>query len=930
MNTPKDLLLTQLIPHPDNPRIEPRQDVIDQIAGMITGGLDPSHALIVRPVANNQYQVISGHHRALAANQARLTVVPCWIREMTDDEAYMELVRCNTQSELHPLEEGKHAAQSGMDMKAYAEAAGKKYTTLYDKVKAYRVLTVTDIRNEDAQANWSQLSQIHAAPKWLWRAMVGAMLQNSWTVAVTREQVAKYKDIGDVPEWANAKGIAQGIMSGAINKAEVGRLAVTVNQAKVSDADLVKSMHNEIIGTKPVRLSQVQSIVATWEDEQAKRDNAKRAEALAKQKAEEDAQERVANLRKNCSLDEWKTLSANERDMLMVPIKGEGGTFNKQENEAIEWAQWSWNPVTGCKHECPYCLSGDTLILMADGRTKALRDIAVGDRIIGTVAENGYRRFTETEVLAHWQTHKQAFEIALADGRTIISSGDHRFLTERGWKFAQPAEIGQRPYLTTNNSMLGIGAFTETPIVTDEYKRGYLCGIVRGDGHLKAHKDHRRIDSYMHQFRLALTDEIATERAASYLESFGVSVNWFDFTITKFADGSQKVVRAIRTSTDEAFRKICAITEITDDQSVEYLRGFVAGIFDAEGTNNGTGNVSTLRVFNSDEALLYLVEKALTFGGEFKWTYDTDKLSTNKVVRTIRIKGGLAEHVRFFQWCDPAIRRKLKIAGASIKNDLDLQVVSIRPLGVEIDMFDITTGTEDFIANGVVAHNCYARDIALSQRMAKVYPNGWNPSFRSNALNAPINTRVPNEGQTDTRFRNVFTCSMADLFGRWVPDEWIDAVLSTVRDSKEWNFLFLTKFPQRLKELSIPENAWMGTTVDLQARVANAEKAFEHVGGKVRWLSVEPMIEPLRFERLDLFNWVVIGGASSSSQTPEWRPPYRWIESLVRQCDDAGVPVYMKSNLGIANRVLQLPFSAPIKGDPQEAPSSFRYLGKDK
>ncbi len=62
---------------------------------------------------------------------------------------------------------------SGSDLKSYAERAGKARTTLSTKVKAYRVLTVTDIRNEDAQANWSQLSQIHAAPKWLWRAMVG-------------------------------------------------------------------------------------------------------------------------------------------------------------------------------------------------------------------------------------------------------------------------------------------------------------------------------------------------------------------------------------------------------------------------------------------------------------------------------------------------------------------------------------------------------------------------------------------------------------------------------------------------------------------------------------------------------------------------------------------------------------------------------------
>lgn len=197
----------------------------------------------------------------------------------------------------------------------------------------------------------------------------------------------------------------------------------------------------------------------------------------------------------------------------------------------------------------------------------------------------------------------------------------------------------------------------------------------------------------------------------------------------------------------------------------------------------------------------------------------------------------------------------------------------------------------------------------------------------SNALNAPKNTKVPKEAATDARFKNVFTCSMADLFGRWVPIEWINAVMLAARGNPQWNFLFLTKFPQRLSEIEIPDNAWMGTTVDLQARVANAEKAFANVKSKVKWLSVEPLIEPLKFSSLEMFDWVVIGGASASSETPKWEPPYRWIDSLVRQCDDAKVPIYFKSNLGIANRIIELPFDAVVKQDPQEAPKSFHYLG---
>src|SRR5262249_55239339 len=140
------------------------------------------------------------------------------------------------------------------------------------------------------------------------------------------------------------------------------------------------------------------------------------------------------------------------------------------------------------------------------------------------------------------------------------------------------------------------------------------------------------------------------------------------------------------------------------------------------------------------------------------------------------------------------------------------------------------------------------------------------PTFRPSMLLAPRHMRVPPEAETDTRFKNVFTCSMADLFGRWVPAEWIEAGLRGIRGGPDWNFLCLTKFPKRMAEFDIPPNAWMGTTVDLQARVSNAEAAFEKVKSGVKWLSIEPFIEPLKFNHLDRFDWIVIGGASASTK----------------------------------------------------------------
>ncbi len=148
---------------------------------------------------------------------------------------------------------------------------------------------------------------------------------------------------------------------------------------------------------------------------------------------------------------------------------------------------WTINPYRGCQHACRYCGAGETPILMADGHTKPLADIRVGDAIYGTVRRGYYRRYSITTVLAHWSTVKPAYRVTLADGTQLITSGDHRFLTERGWKHVTGAEHGplRRPFLTVNNKLMGTGGFAEPPKNTVEYRRGYLCGMVRGDGHLR-------------------------------------------------------------------------------------------------------------------------------------------------------------------------------------------------------------------------------------------------------------------------------------------------------------------------------------------------------------------------------------------------------------------------------------------------------------
>jgi len=201
---------------------------------------------------------------------------------------------------------------------------------------------------------------------------------------------------------------------------------------------------------------------------------------------------------------------------------------------------------------------------------------------------------------------------------------------------------------------------------------------------------------------------------------------------------------------------------------------------------------------------------------------------------------------------------------------------------------------------------CYARDIANRFYEYLPFDSRFAPVFYPDRLSAPANTKVPKLTQvTDPvkklGLQNVFVCSMADLFGKWVPSEWIEAVLEQVWLNPQWNFLFLTKFPTRMSEFEYPSNAWLGTTVDRQYAVERAEKAFHKLKNNgyqgIAWLSCEPMMERLTFSSLEMFDWVVIGGASKSTRTPEFRPPQEWVTHLQAQARVAGCKIYEKTNL---------------------------------
>lgn len=201
---------------------------------------------------------------------------------------------------------------------------------------------------------------------------------------------------------------------------------------------------------------------------------------------------------------------------------------------------------------------------------------------------------------------------------------------------------------------------------------------------------------------------------------------------------------------------------------------------------------------------------------------------------------------------------------------------------------------------------CYARSIAA--RYVDTYPAGFTPVFHHDPdngytrLDAPANTVIPAAHRNDEAYERVFVCSMADLYGRWVPDEWIKQVHESMLATPSWQYILLTKFPARYVGLDIPPKAWVGTSVDEQKRVRIAQEAMSKVdGGMIRWLSLEPLREPLEFDDLSMFDWVVIGAQTATRQpdgpVDAFVPDWPWWFRLALQAHEAGCKVHIKPNL---------------------------------
>ena len=194
--------------------------------------------------------------------------------------------------------------------------------------------------------------------------------------------------------------------------------------------------------------------------------------------------------------------------------------------------------------------------------------------------------------------------------------------------------------------------------------------------------------------------------------------------------------------------------------------------------------------------------------------------------------------------------------------------------------------------------NCYA--VPMARRLPNMGMVAYNGLVDNNGHWTGLINR---NSETQFQFPNslksglVFVCSMSDFWHTAVPAEWRSEALRIIVNNPNLTFQIPTKRPENILPMlraagydAAPPNVWLGASVE-DHRVADRIDVLRSVPAKVRFLSVEPMTQPLGNVDLTGIDWVIVGGESGHGARPLQA---EWVREVRDQCQEAGSAFFFK------------------------------------
>lgn len=183
--------------------------------------------------------------------------------------------------------------------------------------------------------------------------------------------------------------------------------------------------------------------------------------------------------------------------------------------------------------------------------------------------------------------------------------------------------------------------------------------------------------------------------------------------------------------------------------------------------------------------------------------------------------------------------------------------------------------------------HCYAESMANRLKLmgVKKYANGFSVTLHPDVLKEPLSWLKP---------RNIFVCSMSDLFHEDVPFDFIDNIICIIKQTPHHRYQLLTKRPERMREYfsnrTVPDNVWLGTTVE-NSNYKNRIEILKTIKAKIHFLSCEPLLGPLGDLDLSGIEWVIVGGESGPKAR---RMQPEWVKMIREKASNCGIPFFFK------------------------------------
>ncbi|MGA7381497.1 MAG: phage Gp37/Gp68 family protein [Terriglobales bacterium] len=193
--------------------------------------------------------------------------------------------------------------------------------------------------------------------------------------------------------------------------------------------------------------------------------------------------------------------------------------------------------------------------------------------------------------------------------------------------------------------------------------------------------------------------------------------------------------------------------------------------------------------------------------------------------------------------------------------------------------------------------HCYAETFAERFRGVKGHPyeQGFDLRLVPEKLKEPFTWRSP---------KLVFVNSMSDLFQPGVPDDYVNAVARVMTTANWHTYQVLTKRSERLRDMlkrklrfaAEQENIWWGVSVEDRKYGLPRIDHLRDAPARVRFLSIEPLLEDLGDINLSSITWVIVGGESGPGARPMRK---EWVISIRNQCREQRVPFFFKQWGGV-------------------------------